>query len=204
MSQYRITKEYGPEDLSSLSLREYVASMPTKEKSDIERLCELEDAYSQALKEMEETRRITNILIEGLYTAAGILDFIQRGRMNWRRLLPLRFIFEMIADSPGNVGYLHLKRLREAYGLVCPDRVITRSQWDRMRPCVAPRIYKRDGHACVYCGSRRDLTIDHVVPVSKGGRHIDSNLVACCSDCNTSKGDRNVDEWLSALPVKTK
>jgi 5-methylcytosine-specific restriction endonuclease McrA len=50
-------------------------------------------------------------------------------------------------------------------------------------------VYKRDGHACVYCGSRDSLTLDHVIPRSRGGRDSWDNLVTACQRCNTEKGD---------------
>lgn len=51
-------------------------------------------------------------------------------------------------------------------------------------------IYKRDENKCQYCGSTRHLTIDHVIPKSKGGSEDWTNLVVACSDCNTKKGDK--------------
>ena len=44
------------------------------------------------------------------------------------------------------------------------------------------RIYKRDNHECVYCGSKKDLTLDHVIPKSKGGSNEwtnDGNVAGC-------------------------
>lgn len=51
-------------------------------------------------------------------------------------------------------------------------------------------IYKRDNNKCQYCGATRRLTIDHVVPRSKGGEDTWENLVVACSTCNTKKGDK--------------
>jgi hypothetical protein len=51
-------------------------------------------------------------------------------------------------------------------------------------------IYKRDGYKCQYCSSTRRLTIDHVVPKSKGGGESFNNLVVACSSCNTKKGNK--------------
>ena len=64
-------------------------------------------------------------------------------------------------------------------------------------------ILKRDGHKCVYCG-RADLplTLDHVIPRSKGGDDSWENLVAACLPCNNRKGDRTPEE--SHLKLKTK
>lgn len=51
-------------------------------------------------------------------------------------------------------------------------------------------ILARDNHTCQYCGSRRDLTIDHVIPKWAGGPYSWDNLVACCRRCNLRKGDK--------------
>ncbi len=55
-------------------------------------------------------------------------------------------------------------------------------------------IYKRDGNACVYCNSTDRLTLDHVLPRSRGGRDSWDNLVTACQRCNTEKGDRTPEE----------
>ena len=55
-------------------------------------------------------------------------------------------------------------------------------------------IYKRDGHKCQYCGSTRNLTIDHIFPASKGGDNSWENLVVACMPCNTRKGDKLLEE----------
>ena len=62
------------------------------------------------------------------------------------------------------------------------------------------RIMRRDGYSCVYCGSKKDLTIDHVIPKSKGGDNTWKNLVTCCSPCNLKKGDKLLHE--SGLVMK--
>ena len=51
-------------------------------------------------------------------------------------------------------------------------------------------VFKRDKFSCVYCGSPKNLTLDHVIPRSKGGKTTWSNLVTACQPCNTRKGDR--------------
>ncbi len=52
-------------------------------------------------------------------------------------------------------------------------------------------LMERDNYTCQYCGKKsRDLTVDHVIPRERGGRHEWTNLVACCRDCNNRKGNR--------------
>lgn len=54
--------------------------------------------------------------------------------------------------------------------------------WQQLRL----RILKRDNHTCVYCGAPA-TEVDHVTPVSRGGSHSPSNLVAACTPCNQRK-----------------
>ncbi len=50
-------------------------------------------------------------------------------------------------------------------------------------------VFARDGWACQYCGARSNLTVDHVIPRSKGGTSEWDNIVASCAPCNRRKGD---------------
>jgi hypothetical protein len=66
----------------------------------------------------------------------------------------------------------------------------------RLRPVKIKRerIYKRDGWKCVYCESKKNLTIDHVIPKCKGGKNTWNNLVTCCNSCNSKKNDKSLEE----------
>jgi len=55
-------------------------------------------------------------------------------------------------------------------------------------------IFKRDGGHCQYCGSGRDLTLDHVHPRSRGGKTSWDNLITACKVCNSRKGDNTPEE----------
>ena len=63
-------------------------------------------------------------------------------------------------------------------------------------------IYRRDGHKCGYCGSKSNLTLDHIIPKSKGGKNSWTNLVTCCKKCNTKKDDRTPKQAGMKLLVK--
>jgi 5-methylcytosine-specific restriction endonuclease McrA len=62
-------------------------------------------------------------------------------------------------------------------------------------------ILRRDGHRCLYCG-RGDvpLTVDHVLPMSRGGEEAWENLVSACVKCNNKKGDRTPEE--ARMPMR--
>lgn len=53
------------------------------------------------------------------------------------------------------------------------------------------RIYERDSHRCVLCATTNALSIDHIVPITKGGTSDDDNLRTLCKSCNSSKGNRD-------------
>lgn len=55
-------------------------------------------------------------------------------------------------------------------------------------------IYKRDNYKCQYCGATENLTIDHIVPTSRGGQDLWENMISCCNKCNVKKGNKTPEE----------
>ena len=80
---------------------------------------------------------------------------------------------------------------------------LTERLW-KVPPVNRREVLRRDGHTCQYCGSTKDLTLDHVIPRSKGGPHTWDNVVAACQPCNYSKGDRSLTEARMTLRTKPK
>jgi 5-methylcytosine-specific restriction endonuclease McrA len=79
--------------------------------------------------------------------------------------------------------------------------VITLNHYDRVPKVVVSfsrrNIFKRDGYRCQYCGSQPgtgELSIDHVIPRSRGGGTSWENCVLACIDCNKTKGSRTPEE----------
>ena len=110
---------------------------------------------------------------------------------------------------------LSLWSWQDAIKAICLDRVHVVSNYDRVvkspsfemflpsvvslkdyvKPARHPaftrfNVFLRDRFCCQYCGSRDDLTFDHVIPRSKGGRTTWENVVAACASCNGRKSDR--------------
>ena len=65
-------------------------------------------------------------------------------------------------------------------------------------------IMKRDDHKCGYCGAKENLTIDHIIPSSRGGMNTWQNLVTCCVKCNSLKGNRTPHEASMLLRIAPK
>jgi 5-methylcytosine-specific restriction endonuclease McrA len=76
-------------------------------------------------------------------------------------------------------------------------------QW-KVPPVNRREVFRRDHHACQYCGSTKRLTLDHIIPRSKGGTHTWDNVVTACEKCNSSKGDRLLHETGMVLRSKPK
>jgi len=81
-----------------------------------------------------------------------------------------------------------LERERQAKKRGAPG-ALTKQEW--------MEILERHEYRCAYCG-RNDvkMTMDHIVPLSRGGQHVASNVVPACRTCNTSKGARPVEVFL--------
>ena len=59
-------------------------------------------------------------------------------------------------------------------------------------------IFIRDYFSCQYCGDKAE-SVDHIIPKSKGGEHIWSNVVACCKRCNLIKADKLLNKTILDL-----
>jgi 5-methylcytosine-specific restriction endonuclease McrA len=64
------------------------------------------------------------------------------------------------------------------------------------------QLIERDGRSCVWCGRvlwRADLTLEHVVPRSRGGHMTSDNALIACRSCNRRRGSRPVDAYVREL-----
>lgn len=84
------------------------------------------------------------------------------------------------------------------FRILVPD-VILLTDFNRMPPRTVKfnrrNIYMRDNYTCQYCGVRPpkdELTIDHIIPRSRGGKSTWENVVLACQKCNTKKGSKSV------------
>lgn len=68
-----------------------------------------------------------------------------------------------------------------------PDELLTLAQWRDVLDAYQ--------HRCAYCGRKSaHLTVDHVIPVSRGGKHTKNNVVPACKSCNCSKQAKTPEE----------
>lgn len=79
---------------------------------------------------------------------------------------PQAYVFNLETTSSAEAKRLWRKKIKEA--------------WD---------------HKCAYCGSDKELTIDHITPRSKGGADVTKNVVCACHDCNQDKAHTPMEDW---------
>ena len=78
-----------------------------------------------------------------------------------------------------------------------------RKVYKRDIPLTKRNVIRRDGSTCQYCGKKSiNMTVDHVVPSSRGGKDEWSNMVCACPDCNAKKGDKTPSQ--AGMPLKRK
>ena len=87
-----------------------------------------------------------------------------------------------------------------SYRIKAP-RIIILMLYDRLPPrrikFTRKNIYRRDNNTCQYCGRKlptEELNLDHVIPLSRGGKNTWDNVVCSCIECNMRKGNRTLAE----------
>ena len=70
----------------------------------------------------------------------------------------------------------------------------------QVKGCQIAKRFAEFSHCCAYCGATGDLHIEHVIPISKGGTHVLSNVVPACQSCNYSKLAKDAETWYRAQP----
>ena len=122
-------------------------------------------------------------------------------------MVPLKRALRLVIDGKAEIVEADALRAVHAERLAVPRPIVI-----RLRSLVhVPRrfrrqvtntfLFARDGYRCQYCGRTQDalrpresLTRDHVVPISRGGLNVWTNVVTACSPCNTRKANHLVSE----------
>ena len=115
---------------------------------------------------------------------AGLRDVLMRG---W-----------WLADD----GRLYHDTIAERVQQMLDSRGVDRTRQDA-RQKMLEKVRERDGRACVYCAHTKYLTLDHLLPISRGGDNDERNLAMACRPCNSKKGARTPDEAGMTLENKT-
>lgn len=161
------------------------------------RVVNVRRAFSLLCREMAEVIHIET-------DAAGQSKWLNYNFSDWQELSALKHAFE-----PDGFDWIHTVRFQ-----IAVPRIIRLLGYDKLpRQDVKfnrRNIYARDSNRCQYCGrkfSTTELSLDHVIPKSQGGRASWDNIVCCCVKCNVRKGGRTPEQakmHLITKPIKPK
>ena len=154
------------------------------------RVINVRRAFSLLCRDLAEVVHIETDAATG-HSRWQNFDFV-----SWQELSALKMEFE-----PEQHDWIHTVRFQ-----IAVPRIIRLLGYDKLpRQDVKfnrRNIYARDSSKCQYCGKKfptTDLSLDHVVPKSQGGKTSWDNIVCCCVKCNVKKGDRTPKEANMAL-----
>jgi 5-methylcytosine-specific restriction endonuclease McrA len=136
------------------------------------------------------------VILNGDYTFLNVV--------NWKRAIclmikqkteVLKFSNRAIRNSEGEiVTYVPLvMRLIKIIRMIYKNKV----------PFTKKNVFVRDKFKCGYCGSNQNLTVDHIIPTSRGGKNNFDNCITACRPCNNKKDRRTPSEakmYLSHQP----
>ena len=176
--------------------------------------------------ELAEIEPLGRLLFAGLWTMAD-----REGRLEYRskkikaEILPYdgcdavlllraleekEFIFMYEADGVSYIEITNWHKHQNPHHMEAPSEIpapsggINKYNHNPVTKNQRERIFKRDVGRCSLCGKRENLSIDHIIPVSKGGSSDDSNLRTLCMDCNNKKGNREQivnESWTNTAQV---
>lgn len=177
----RWATEPGYRDRGKISQRNYRVSLNSQPEKKAVRL----KSKSESSKRARQTPGFRTWLAEYKVSEAG----------ERRRLKNLAFQAAKYRTPEGRAAAAAIRHQRRAAGGPPPDK-------ESMRRLYATRI-------CFYCGVGMDpsvgrydplkTTIDHKIPLVRGGTNASENLVACCFGCNTQKNARTAGEFLAYI-----
>lgn len=154
-------------------------------------------------------RRYDTLVLNKLYVPIHIIDwkrsinllYAKEARSLDQDLIPYNFEdWVTLCNMPDfdNSYYNYINSI--SLSVAVPDILVLRDYKLIPRRDIKysrDNVFHRDDNRCAYCGKhfkRGELTIDHVIPKSKGGDNSWKNIISSCKKCNNKKGDRTLEE----------
>ena len=134
------------------------------------------------------------LVLDSSYTARSIIDTERAFVIHYKGNA------DIIKEHPETFGLVNQNLKINKPSVIKVYRFV--NQNIQKVPLNRDNVYRRDGFQCVYCGcnNRKTLTLDHVLPQSKGGKDSWDNLVTCCLRCNREKADLTLEEYGKEIP----
>ena len=110
----------------------------------------------------------------------------------FKGMYKLQLLLKIMFFNPGDSTDVdeineYLENIKRFEGGESPYYKLRREYYG-MRDALLDALIERDGYYCRECNSTENITIDHIVPVVRGGKNLMSNLQLLCRSCNSRKG----------------
>lgn len=115
--------------------------------------------------------------------------------ITWKKAFCLLFTGKATVVKESNIKYINstsksfkFPTVIQIYAKINYNFKINLNRWS---------IFARDNFSCAYCGNsfqKKDLSLDHIHPVSKGGKSSWENLITACYSCNQKKSNKSLEE----------
>lgn len=189
---YELNTQFKSEVLRDINFVDYNKNNYDKYINEVNNLNKYEyseDTSKYNIKKLNEYEdRMFNRLLINPITKYELKVLLHKTDINGRILHNKYSIF-----NPDQINSF-IKRLNNKSGYYYNDKGIWNSLCKVERAKVSNKIrfavFARDGNRCKYCGSTRDLEVDHIKPIAKGGKTYMNNLQTLCHNCNVKKGDK--------------
>ncbi len=112
----------------------------------------------------------------------------QRRKDDPQRREQKRLANQRYKKSPKGKALAYRQYARRKQAILSTENPLTAEDW--------AEILREHDHRCRYCGKQTKMTLDHVIPLSKGGEHSKTNVVPACQSCNSKKHDSLDWGWL--------
>ena len=139
--------------------------------------------------DVEKSRIVTSTERLDTHRRVLVLDVAMQTSniISWQKALVLA-MFDKV-----DVLEYYEDMVASAYSAFYLPAVVKTRVYDKQKGAISlsrKNVLIRDNHSCTYCGAKENLTIDHIVPASKGGEWSWTNLTTACAKCNNRKGDK--------------
>jgi 5-methylcytosine-specific restriction endonuclease McrA len=117
-------------------------------------------------------------------------DYTYLNTVSWQKAIKLLYKGKATVLKYANITVKTAEHVVMNIPAVMKLIKIIRTIYRSRVPFSKKNVMIRDEFRCVYCGKEKGLTIDHVIPLSRGGKSSFENCVTACKDCNSKKGNK--------------
>lgn len=122
------------------------------------------------------------------------INYYVNEKVLWEIGSKIKTLYGGTNAATGEQSYIDISSIVGVSGPLLGDKFFNRTNSQFTDRII---LYARDKHLCAYCGYEfryGELTIDHIVPTSRGGKNVYTNTVSACKPCNNYKGNKTPEE----------